>query len=140
VKTGAREQGRGVGGLSRQASAWLAWSLWTLSLALTALSLLLLALSLSHPNTHIFDWWYNNALIVVDVTVGAIVASRRPENPVGWLLCLIRRSIYITFTSPLQHRLLCERFSHRAGGLAAHASPPMPRRPCLAAYGCACRG
>jgi hypothetical protein len=25
---------------------------------------------------------------VVDATVGAIVASRRPENPVGWLLCL----------------------------------------------------
>jgi hypothetical protein len=71
-----------------RAAAWLAWSLWTLSLALTALSLLLLALSFSHPNTHIFDWWYNNALIVVDVTVGAIVASRRPENPVGWLLCL----------------------------------------------------
>jgi hypothetical protein len=62
--------------------------LWTLSIALTALALLLLALNLSHPNTHIFDWWISNALTVIDVTVGAIVASRRPENPVGWLLLL----------------------------------------------------
>ena len=60
----------------------------TLSIALTALALLLLALNLSHPNTHIFDWWISNALTVIDVTVGAIVASRRPENPVGWLLLL----------------------------------------------------
>jgi hypothetical protein len=47
------------------------------------LSLLLLALNLSHPNTHIFDGWLGNATVAVDVTVGAIVASRRPENPVG---------------------------------------------------------
>ena len=25
---------------------------------------------------------------MIDVTVGAVVAARRPENPVGWLLCL----------------------------------------------------
>jgi hypothetical protein len=49
---------------------------------------LLLALNLSYPNTRIFDWWLGNATVVVDVTVGAIVASRRPENPVGWLICL----------------------------------------------------
>jgi hypothetical protein len=47
-----------------------------------------LALNLSQPNTHIFEWWFNNTLSVIDVTVGATVASRRPENPVGWLLLL----------------------------------------------------
>jgi hypothetical protein len=45
-------------------------------------------LNLSHPNTHVFDWWLGNTTVVIDVTVGAMVASRRPENPVGWLLCL----------------------------------------------------
>jgi len=74
--------------MSARAATWLAWSLWTISVVLTALSLLLLVLNLSHPGTHIFDWWLGNATIVIDVTVGAIVASRRPENPVGWLLCL----------------------------------------------------
>jgi hypothetical protein len=74
--------------MSRRAAAWLAWSLWALTVTLTALSLLLLVLNLSYPNTHIFEWWLGNALVVIDVTVGAIVASHRPENPVGWLLCL----------------------------------------------------
>ncbi len=74
--------------MSRRTATRLAWSLWTLTVTLTALSLLLLVLILSHPNTHIFEWWLGNSLVVIDVTVGAIVASHRPENPVGWLLCL----------------------------------------------------
>ncbi|MBA2783544.1 MAG: hypothetical protein H0T74_11610, partial [Rubrobacteraceae bacterium] len=72
----------------RSRATWLAWSLWTLTVVLTALSLLLLVLNLQYPNVPIPDFWLGNALVVIDVTVGAIVASRRPENPVGWLLCL----------------------------------------------------
>ena len=75
--------------MSPRTAAWLAWLLCALSLALTALSLLLLALILSHPHTHTFDDWLDSTLNAVFYsTVGAIVASRRPENPVGWLLCL----------------------------------------------------
>src|SRR5215203_2757092 len=75
--------------MSRRTASWLAWTLCALSLALTALSLLLLALNLSHPDTHIYNPWLDSTLNAVFFsTVGAIVASRRPENPVGWLLCL----------------------------------------------------
>src|SRR5215210_7315369 len=74
--------------MSTRTASWLAWSLWALSVALTALSLLLLVLIRSHPGIHVFDFWLVNSLVVIDATVGAIVASRRPENPVGWLLCL----------------------------------------------------
>jgi hypothetical protein len=50
---------------------------------------LLLALILSHPHTHTFDSWLSSTLNAVFYSsVGAIVASRRPENLVGWLLCL----------------------------------------------------
>ena len=75
--------------MSTRTATRLAWSLWGLALILTALALLLLALILSHPHTHTFDDWRENTLNAVFFSsVGAIVASRRPENPVGWLLCL----------------------------------------------------
>jgi hypothetical protein len=41
--------------MSPRVAVWLAWSLWALSLTLTALSLLLLALTLSGQNTHIYE-------------------------------------------------------------------------------------
>jgi hypothetical protein len=74
--------------MSTRTASRLAWSLWALAVTLTALSLLFLILILSHPDTHVFEWWLGNSLTVIDVSVGAIVASHRPENPVGWLLCL----------------------------------------------------
>jgi hypothetical protein len=75
--------------MSTPTASRLAWGLCALSLALTALSLLLFILNLSYPNTHLYEPWLDNTLNAVFYpTVGAIVASRRPENPVGWLLCL----------------------------------------------------
>src|ERR687889_2801825 len=83
------KQVRGVGGMSTRTASQLAWGLCALSLALTALSLLLFILNLSYPNTHLYEPWLDNTLTAVFYpSVGAIVASRRPQNPVGWLLCL----------------------------------------------------
>ena len=85
----AREQRQGVGGISTTTAIWLAWSQCALSLALTALSLLLLSLNLSHPNTPIFGSWLDGTLSSLSYApVGALIASRHPANPVGWLLCL----------------------------------------------------
>jgi len=76
-----------------RAATTLAWGLCALSLTLTVLGLVLLALNLSQPNARIYDAWLDNTLNAVFYsTVGALVASRRPENSVGWLLCLFALS------------------------------------------------
>src|SRR5215207_3511550 len=100
VTEGAMKQSRGVGGMSTRTASQLAWGLCVLSLTLTALSLLLLILNLSHPNTHLYEPWLDNTLTAVFYpTVGALVASRRPENPVGWLLCLYGLVISLSYFS-----------------------------------------
>ena len=73
--------------MSRRTAAWLAWSVCALSLALTVSGILLL--NLSHPNAHIYDYWLENTIAAISVApVGALIASRRPANPVGWLMGL----------------------------------------------------
>ncbi|MDQ3637789.1 MAG: histidine kinase, partial [Actinomycetota bacterium] len=72
------------------ATVWLARTTWGLSTTLTALSLLFLALSLSHPGVYIFDSWIEYTVSVVALsTVGLVIASRCPENPIGWIFCTI---------------------------------------------------
>jgi hypothetical protein len=93
VTSKARERERGVGGLSRRAAAWLAWSLAVLSLVLCGASIVLylVTLSVQPPNS----WGTGGLSAVLYVylpflafpLVGALIASRRPENPIGWI-CL----------------------------------------------------
>ncbi|HKH12713.1 MAG TPA: hypothetical protein VKA73_16350, partial [Rubrobacter sp.] len=55
-------------------------------------------LNLSYSDTHLYAPWLDNTLTAVFYpTVGALVASRRPENPVGWLLCLYGVAISISY-------------------------------------------
>jgi uncharacterized membrane protein YhdT len=100
VTEGAKEQGHGVGGTSTRTASQLAWALCALSLALTALSLLLLILNLSYPNTNLYEPWLDNTLTAISYApVGALIASRHPENPVGWLLCLYGFVISLSYFS-----------------------------------------
>ena len=81
-------------------------------------ALLLLALNLSHPHTHIVDGWLDSTLNAVFFsTAGAIVASRRPGNPVGWLLCLygLAQSIFPFSAQYAIYALLAQPNSFPAG-------------------------
>jgi len=81
-------------------AAWLAWIMWALSIGLTVLSLWFLILNLSHPNVPVYLYWAEDTLLAVGYsTVGAVAASHRPKNPVGWVLCSIGLSWGVTHFS-----------------------------------------
>jgi hypothetical protein len=86
--------------MSPRAASWLAWTLSGLALTLTALSLLLIALNLSYPPAHVYDYWLENTAIAVSFSiVGAIIASRLPANPLGWLYCAAACIIAVAYLS-----------------------------------------
>jgi hypothetical protein len=75
--------------MSARAAAWLAWAVCAISLALTAFSFLLIALILS-LNTPIYFFWVGLTVIAIGYSViGAIIASRLPSHPIGWICCAI---------------------------------------------------
>ncbi len=75
--------------MSHRTASWLAWSVCALSLALTALSFLFIVLSL-RQDAPIFFYWLEPAAIAVGYSViGAIIASRLPSHPIGWICCAI---------------------------------------------------
>ena len=75
--------------MSRRATIWLAWSACAFSLTLSALTVLLIV-SLIRSDTPIYYYWLETSMVAIGYsTVGAIVASRLPESPIGWLFCAI---------------------------------------------------
>jgi hypothetical protein len=86
--------------MSYRTATWLSWSLCALSLVLAALSLWLVALNHSHPNIPTYAPWLDNTLGALSYApVGALVASRRPDNPIGWLVCLYGLVISLSYFS-----------------------------------------
>ncbi|HTE18281.1 MAG TPA: hypothetical protein VK689_07855, partial [Armatimonadota bacterium] len=80
--------------MGARAATWLAWSVWALCVALIALTGLLDHLAPHDPRP---EWspaalFFGEAVVFQALwlpypTVGAVIASRRPANPVGWLFC-----------------------------------------------------
>jgi hypothetical protein len=89
VQAEARVQERRVASRTRTAS-WVAWVICALCLGLATIDLVLVALNSSHPDVRIPEPWLAHTVSAVAFsTVGAVVGSRRPENPIGWLFCAI---------------------------------------------------
>jgi hypothetical protein len=89
VTEGAREQGRGVGGVSRRTAAWVAWSVCAVTLLILVSCLVLLILGWQTPLPQGRTPWRDQAVSLVGLIgapiLGGLIASRRPENPYGWL-------------------------------------------------------
>jgi hypothetical protein len=86
VTEGARDQSRGVDGISARAAAWLAWSVWAFCVVLVVLAVLLYFYTSSvrpHPRFVVLA----GVPLLVYPTIGAFIVSHRPKNAVGWVLC-----------------------------------------------------
>jgi hypothetical protein len=75
--------------MSTRTATWLAWAACALSLALTALCFLLMTLILSLNTPAYFFWPELTALAIGYSVIGAIIASRLPNHPIGWICCAI---------------------------------------------------
>jgi hypothetical protein len=75
--------------MSYRTAAWFAWAVCALSLGLTALSFLLIALNVSLDTPVYFFWLDLTVLSVGYSVIGAIIASRLPHHPIGWICCAI---------------------------------------------------
>ena len=86
---GATEQNQVIGRMSARAVARLAWALCAVSLLILSLSLLLILLGWSTPLPGARTPWRDQAVSVAGIVgapvLGGLIASRRPENPYGWL-------------------------------------------------------
>ncbi len=70
--------------MSRRAATWLAWTVFGVVVVLQALGMALTVVS--DDITPVFDLASSSALVVLPL-VGALIASRRPGNAIGWLFC-----------------------------------------------------
>jgi hypothetical protein len=75
--------------MSTRTAALLAWALCAISLAFTALCFLLIALNLSLNTPAYFFWPELSVLALGYSVIGAIIASRLPNHPIGWICCAI---------------------------------------------------
>jgi hypothetical protein len=136
-----RERSRGTAGSSTRAASWLAWSLAGLSVAMFVASVAFYILSRSAPVPSSWGTSLTVSGLLLFIPflafplVGALIASRRPHNPIGWI-CLADGLLWM---------LIAMIDAYSFYGVARPGSVPFPvgiytlmhdQATCLARYGC----
>jgi hypothetical protein len=119
VTKGTREKGIRGGRMSSRTAAWLAWSLWAVCVVLIGLTLLLDFLTLVLDRGQVFAI-LAGVLSLAYPTVGALIVSRLPANPIGWIFCGVGL-LYAggSFTEPYANYALRENSAFPGGGYMA---------------------
>src|SRR5260370_24060818 len=71
--------------MSKRTAFWLAWGTWVLYVIIASVTLLLQIRD--DPASWLNDL-FDALILLAFATVGSLVASRRPQNPIGWLFCI----------------------------------------------------
>jgi len=76
--------------MSHRAASWLAWSVSSIAIACAALGGLFLILNGAQIGTKGFDYSVAGTILGISFSaVGGLIASRRPENPLGWIFLAV---------------------------------------------------
>src|SRR5215217_450748 len=124
VTKGTSKQGNGIGGMSSRTAAWLAWSLWAVCVVLIVLALWLDFVTdlivTEGPRLGPTMAVLTGVLSLTYPTVGALIASRLPTNPIGWIFCSLGL-LYIAqrFSEAYADYALFENFAFPGGEYAA---------------------
>ena len=115
--------------MSTRVAAWSAWSLWVLAIASVTISVALVVMSWSVRDvsdrvlTMVVGLGITVAISVglaTFATVGALVASRLPRNPIGWIFCFMGLGLG-NLASAYSDYALARPGSLQAGEIAAWA-------------------
>jgi hypothetical protein len=92
----------------RRTAFWLAWCIWGVFVAIATAALMLQIKN--GPSAWLSDAFGSLTLLAL-ATVGSLIASRRPQNPIGWIFCasallgglgsgLVEYAVYALITAP----------------------------------------
>jgi hypothetical protein len=96
---GAREAPMNGGRVPARAVAWLAWALCAVCVTLTILALVFGARNYDSLAVFLTEVGPGALLAVSFPVVGALIATHRPRNPIGWIFCTVGVSqSLVTFT------------------------------------------
>ena len=94
--------------MSKRATFWLAWFACGLYLVIAIVTLFF---QMKNAPSQLLSDIFNALVLLVFATVGALIASRHPQNPIGWIFCtstllsalgvfLLEYAVYALITVP----------------------------------------